>query len=401
LYNKFKVQTRTIGVEGLYSNRNLPESIVSLISYGLTINSDNDKPLPSPLVESIETVNDDQNYIFHLKHDVYWNNGVHFRSQDINYPIKGAQTKVIDDYTFQISLEKPFAPILSSLSRPLYYKDTLIGLGPYMVSNNTYQDGYYQTITLKSSDQKQIVQFRFYGSENDLFTAFKLGEVDEINISNLPDGISKWQNIKITPKIDTQKYIAIFLNTEKIGIKQVRQALSYATPKTKDKNERCVGPISPGSWAYNSDVKEYDFNPQRAKDLLGNEPVPSLNLLVGDRKLLPMSDSIKSAWKDTLNINVNVSAEIQDTAQNYDAILTYSAIPHDPDQYLFWHSTQTQTNITKLNNSRIDKLLEDGRVTFDNQERKKIYLDFQKFLLEESPAIFISYPTTFTLSRIK
>ncbi|MFA5795842.1 MAG: hypothetical protein WC885_01540, partial [Candidatus Shapirobacteria bacterium] len=76
-------------------------------------------------------------------------------------------------------------------------------------------------------------------------------------------------------------------------------------------------------------------------------------------------------------------------------------IPADPDQYTFWHSTQEKTNITHLNNSRIDKLLEEGRLTFNLQDRKKIYLDFQKFLLEESPVIFISYPTIYSVSRIK
>ena len=59
------------------------------------------------------------------------------------------------------------------------------------------------------------------------------------------------------------------------------------------------------------------------------------------------------------------------------------------------------TNITHLNNSRIDKLLEQGRQTFDQQARKQIYYDFQKYLLEESPAIFIKFPTTYNISRLK
>nr|MBP6989849.1 peptide-binding protein [Candidatus Shapirobacteria bacterium] len=70
-------------------------------------------------------------------------------------------------------------------------------------------------------------------------------------------------------------------------------------------------------------------------------------------------------------------------------------------QYLFWHSTQKKTNITKINNPRIDKLLEEGRQTFDQQERKNIYQEFQKNLLEECPAIFLKYPIVYTISRIK
>ncbi|MDD3735449.1 MAG: ABC transporter substrate-binding protein, partial [Candidatus Pacebacteria bacterium] len=50
-------------------------------------------------------------------------------------------------------------------------------------------------------------------------------------------------------------------------------------------------------------------------------------------------------------------------------------------------------NITHLNNPRLDQLLEEGRITTDKEKRRQIYADFQRFLLEESPAIFIEYPT--------
>jgi peptide/nickel transport system substrate-binding protein len=63
------------------------------------------------------------------------------------------------------------------------------------------------------------------------------------------------------------------------------------------------------------------------------------------------------------------------------------------------HSTQNTTNITHLNNPRIDKLLEDGRKTLDLNLRKSIYSDFQRFLVEEVPAIFLFYPETYTLTR--
>ena len=33
------------------------------------------------------------------------------------------------------------------------------------------------------------------------------------------------------------------------------------------------------------------------------------------------------------------------------------------------------------------------------EDRKKTYLDFQRFLLEDSPAAFLYYPTTYTIAR--
>jgi len=56
-------------------------------------------------------------------------------------------------------------------------------------------------------------------------------------------------------------------------------------------------------------------------------------------------------------------------------------------------------NLTRLKNPRIDKLLEDGRKSLDLDERRKIYFDFQKYLVEEVPAVFLYYPMTYTINR--
>jgi peptide/nickel transport system substrate-binding protein len=67
---------------------------------------------------------------------------------------------------------------------------------------------------------------------------------------------------------------------------------------------------------------------------------------------------------------------------------------------MLWHSSQIQiNNISKNKNVRIDKLLEDGRKTNDLEERKKIYADFQKYLLEDPPAAFLYFPYEFTVAR--
>ena len=77
-------------------------------------------------------------------------------------------------------------------------------------------------------------------------------------------------------------------------------------------------------------------------------------------------------------------------------------VPKDPDQYMLWHSDQ-ESNITKFRSLRIDKLLEDGRKTVAVKERKRIYDDFQKYLLDDAvidtPASFLYFPYTYTLKR--
>lgn len=401
-YNSPNFHTQIIGLEGLYTTANLPDEISNKISYGLTTISENSKPINSPLVKTVTIENDNKDYIFTLNENFYWHNGKKFTSSDVDYQISGATITSLPENKLKISLSTAFSPLLSNLSKPLFKKN-LVGLGQYRIKKITYQDGYIKTLSLKSIDKsKSSLEYHFYSNEIDVINAFKIGNVDEIRISSLPQEFDNWKNTKIAKEIKTNdKYIAIFLNTQKIANKQTRQALAYATPKVKDKNERCLGPISPTSWAYNSSIKDYNFNSTRAKELFNKEDLPEINLAINNRTLLSMAEEIKNSWANILGIKTSVSIVNQIDTQNFDAILAYSSTTNDPDQYSFWHSTQINTNITKLDNSRIDKLLEEGRTIVDSIERKKTYQDFQRYLLEESPAIFISYPVTYTISRVK
>jgi peptide/nickel transport system substrate-binding protein len=110
-----------------------------------------------------------------------------------------------------------------------------------------------------------------------------------------------------------------------------------------------------------------------------------------------IAEQIKKDW-EKLNIKTGISVS-PDIPTDFQILLVAQSIPVDPDQYSLWHSTQESTNFTRLNNPRIDKLLEDGRKTYDINTRKKIYQDFQKYLVEEAPAVFLFYPHSYTIIR--
>jgi len=397
-----KKEKQKIGISGLYTLDNLPTEIKKLISVGLTSFTSNNRPEKSILVQDWKMENDNKDFIFTINTDLKWHDGQKIKSSDINYQIKGVQLESLSKDQLKISLNTSYSPILSLLSEPIIKKGT-IGLGDYKVNKITFQKDFIKTVNLTALNQEdENKTYIFYDQENKLIEAYKLGEIDIIENISAPQDLNLWPKTKITPKskID-QSYIAIFINTQKFGQKEIRQALAYATPKTPNKEERATGPISPLSWAYNDSVKTYDLGPQKAKTLTKDIELPTtLNLAVNNRKLLPIADQIKESWQTILGIDVNVSIENQINPDSYDCILAYAAIPKDPDQYEFWHSTQN-TNITRINNPKIDKLLEEGRQIFDIQKRKEIYIEFQKILLEESPVIFLSYPTTYTIERLK
>lgn len=398
-YQKFVTPTVKIGIEGLYTISNLPESITNQISYGLTQVSQNDKIIISPLVKDLSVNQDKNTYQFKLNPNFVWQDGKKLVSQDIKFNISGITISYPSSDTIVITSDKSFSPLESALSKPIF-KNNLIGLGQYSVKEFKYKDGYINYLKLTSPKNPSII-YHFYQNQTDLISAFKIGQVDQINLTQIPNDLESGWKVNINKDISINtRYAAIFLNTQKLNIKQLRQALAYATPKSTDKSDRCLSPISSTSWAYNPNVKEYNFNPTRAREFFEKNKIESINLSVGDRSLLTTAENIKKSWEEILKIKVNLTVG-QINTNDFDAIIHYGSIPIDPDQYIFWHSTQTKTNITKLNNPKIDKLLEDGRGTFDITERKKIYQEFQKSLLEESPVIFLSYPTVYTITRVK
>lgn len=398
IYRKLFSPPTKIGIEGLYTINSLPQSISQQISYGLTIISQNQKSIISPITKELSVNQEKNEYLFKIDTSKTWHDNKKLTSYDINYNIPGLTFSSPSPDVVSITSDKPFSPLESLLSKPLFKKN-LVGLGEYKASDIMFQDGYIKNLRLTSEKNSPLI-YRFYQNQTDLINAYKVGEVDQIQVSSIPQNFESEQRVNITKNIPTDlKYSAIFLNTQRL-VKQARQALAYATPKSNDKNDRCLSPISSSSWAYNPSVKEYNFSPTRARDLFANTKVESINLSVGDRNLLTTAENIKKSWEEILKIKVNITVG-QIDLYNYDAIIHYGSIPTDPDQYIFWHSTQTKTNVTKLNNARIDKLLEDGRSTFDIIERKKIYQEFQKTLLEESPAIFLSYPTQYIITRVK
>ena len=384
----------------MFTVNTLPRAISQQISYGLTNNEENGKPSASPLVSNITTNETNTEYTFTLNSKSVWHNGKKFIAQDINYNFSGAKSTIVNDHTLKISTDKPFAPLLSLVSQPLFQKN-LIGTGQYQVTKIEFQDSYLKRIDLKPLQPSLPYKtYQFYSSESSLISAYKMGKIDIIDQIADPGDLQSWPKTEISPDLNYQQYIALFINTAKIKDKKIRQSLAYATPKPVGKKDRCLGPISPNSWVYNNNVKDYSENISHAKELFDSQSIAKINISLNDRRLLPLAEMIKTSWTNTLGLPVSISIENRIDTDNYDVILAYGSIPDDPDQYLFWHSTQ-KTNLTKINNSRIDKLLEEGRLTFDNLERKKIYLDFQKYLLEESPAIFLSYPTVYSISRVK
>lgn len=418
-----------IGLIGEFTTNTLPEEIQNELSIGLTTLSENGSPLPG--VSDRWTIEqEDKTYRFFLKKDATWQDGEVIKPEDIQFFFPDVQVITTpNDVIFK--LPAAYAPFPTLVAQPLFKsgiiktnffssKPVVIGNGNSWISDYKQNGNKLTEVVLEKKDSMNI--YRFYKTEDEAVQAFKRGEVDLLPDLNRTFDIMNWPTVNTEPHTDYWNYVAVYFNTRDARLsKNVRQALSYALEKRTDE-KRAIGPISPDSWAFLPGGKTYDKDWQRGTERLLDElPGEPLSFELTTTSVhLPLAEIIKTELESfgdhalavcqndssvvdkSLCANADLSISIRVTnfpdLSNFQLLVIGTPIDPDPDQYALWHSDQS-TNITGYKNTRIDNLLEKGRQVSDQSERKQIYQEFQQFLQEDPPAIFLEYLTTYEVRR--
>ncbi len=433
LIQKLNIKKRTyIGIVGEYNLQNLPKEIKNNLSIGLTRVDPEDQSIKPLLAERWVTENEGHTYRFPLKKDVYWQDGLELTPETINYNLRDVEVITTpNDIIFK--LPDTFAPFPAVVSEPIFRqvlqrhfvffkRPSIIGVGPYRISSYKQRGNRLQEIILDGPDDRLV--YRFYLTENDALTGFKKGEVDVLREIRQPEQLIHWNDRSVTLErmINFDQYLAIFYNhNDPVITRNLKQALYYSLEKPQG-DERAVSPINPRSWAYLAGGKDYAKDWDRAVErVLAGLPNQKLDLSLTTTSIyLDKANQIKKQWEDfgeyvyekcqteasddekdlceNVQISVNLKISNFPDTNDYQLLLLGQEIPLDPDQYFLWHSDQP-TNFTNYKNTRVDSLLEKGRQTLDQRERQTVYQEFQQFLLEDPPAIFLEYLPSYTVRR--
>ena len=78
----------------------------------------------------------------------------------------------------------------------------------------------------------------------------------------------------------------------------------------------------------------------------------------------------------------------------FDAVLMGWSLDPDPDPYQLWHSSQIEkgSNYVGFSTPEMDEIIEKGRITFDQEERGRLYHRFHEIIHEEQPYTFLFSP---------
>ena len=396
-----------VGVVGAYTTENLPMSIVSKISKGLT-SVDSSYNIKPAIAKSWQVKNNGKTYIFTLNDNIYYSDGTKLTSYNIKYNFLDVTVETPNSNTIIFNLKNSYSPFLVTVSRPVF-KNGFVGVGDYRVSSINLNGDFVDSISLVSrKGVSKEISYQFYPTEEALKTAFTLGNISKTDgvkdTKFLNKNIADFPKVKIEKKIDYSELVTVFYDTNdpNLSDKRLREALSYAVPDNFSYGQRNYGPFNPNSWVSVGGLTTYQQDYEHSKLLLTESQIATKgSTLFFEIKTLPqyvsLSKNLQSEWKK-IGINTKIKV-VESRPSTFQIFIGDFNLPKDPDEYTLWHSDQ-QNNITKYKNLRIDKLLEDGRQTTDLNTRRKIYQDLQKYLLDDPPATFLYFPYVYEITRI-
>lgn len=433
--------------------------------YNGLVKYDKNLVIVGDLAESFDISKDGLSITFHLRHGVKWHDGAPFTARDVLYTyhviidpktptayaedFKQVKNLVaLDEYTVRATYGSPFAPALASWGTSILPAHLLegkditksplarqpVGTGPYRfkewISGQKivleYNPDYFEG---RPYIDRYI--YRIIPDTSTMYMELKAGTIDTMTLT--PVQYARQTTSKqFTSRFNKFRYpssgyvyMGYNLRHPLFRDKRIRQAMTAAINKDEliqgvlfGMGQRAVGPIVPGRWAYNPDVRDIAYDPQHAVELLAQAGWREKNadgILVKDGKPFQFTILTNQGNQQRLLsaqiiqqrlrfVGIDVKIRIVEWATflkeyidkgNFEVVMLGWSTSQDPDMYDVWHSSKTnpgELNFIGFKNAEVDRLLVEGRSTFDIEKRKKAYFRIQEILADEQPYTFLYVP---------
>jgi peptide/nickel transport system substrate-binding protein len=413
------------------------------------------------LAESWTPSRDGRSVTFKLRRDVKFHDGTPFNADavkfnfdrivDPKFKAGGARaqlagyagSKVLDEFTVQVSFETPYAPFVTyaaagtlSMVSPKAVKETgdqvhtrPVGTGPFMVKEYVAKD--HATIVRNPAYNRKApwsdrsgpphldaVLFKFVPEAGTRVTTLESGETQGIYLvpaQSLPrlEG-NKAIRVEKMPWPGVPRIWLLNMTRPPFDDVKVRRAVNHAVDKEaflatvyKGTGLKAFAPLTAVMLDDPALRQAYPFDPNRAKALLGEagwQPgADGIRAKAGQRLEIvlnaieygggpdPTAQLIQSSLRD-VGIDVKIKAQARPPwyEDNY-RCATHGPVMFlrstDPDGlFALFHSSLVGANFnwSCVKNATLDKLLEDGRRESDPAKRRAIYLQIEKLALDEA-----------------
>ena len=341
------------------------------------------------------------------------------------------------EYTLQMTLAQPFAPILSHLSHsfigiispaqlqglaPTASVENPIGTGPYRLVS--WNRGERVTLAVNQNYWGTVPQipnliFNFIPEESARIIALETGEADAI-MAVPPSEVARLQQnpeIEVVTQTSVRNiYIGFNHVREPFTDVRVRRAMNYAIDKEAIVNSIFEGsaivsdaPVASAVFGHRS-VGPFPYDPARARQLLAEAGFPNGfdMILHHPTGRYPLDATVAQAVQAMLaQVGIRAtlqtrewSAYLQFTAQppdqaEYDAfLLGWGTVTLDSDYglYALFHSNQWNPNGNNrgfFKNERLDQILSEARVNTNQAQRAQLYGEAMQIIWDDAAWIFL------------
>lgn len=344
------------------------------------------------------------------------------------------------DSTVVFTLVRPQAPFLKNLAMDMFamssptafeeqgdddYERNPVGTGPFKFvewkPNDSITIEKYDDYWQEGLPKLGKVIFRSIPDNAARLNALTAGEID------LADGINPSDGEAIEGNPDLQLferpsmnigYLGLTVTREPFDNKQVRQAMNHAIDKQsiidaffEGRAEIAVNPMPSSIEGYNDEIEGYDYDPEKAKELLEEAgygdgfdmelwamPVPRPYMPDGEK----VAEVIQKNLADvgiTANIVSHEWATYLELASKGDAdafMLGWTGDNGDPDNFLYVLLDEDNigsNNYTYFKNDETHDLFIEAQSEVDQEVRNELYRDAQEILFEEAPWVPLAHST--------
>ncbi len=297
----------------------LDRDLTELIYSGLMRYDENGKIIPD-LAKDYKVLEEGKVYEFYLKENLLWQDSQPLTADDLIFTIKsiqnpslkspiranwlGVKVEKISELAVRFELKNPSSVFLENSTLKILpkhiwqdisyqnfplsiYNLKPIGSGPYKLKDlNQDNQGNIKSLELiinpnYSGKLPHIpkINFLFFENEDELIKASNSQQIKGFSLFSL----SKYQNLKNKQfsyyHLSLPRYFALFLNVEEaktLSERKIREALNYGTNKEEIVDKIFLGngkiihsPILPKIYGFEEPLEIYQFNPEKAKQLLG------------------------------------------------------------------------------------------------------------------------------------
>lgn len=421
----------------------------------------------SGLSETWDISEDGRTYTFHLKENVTFHDGTPFNADAVGVTLdrivdeSDASTRsqkslfmlgpyyegyvIVDEFTIQIQLSQPYAPLLDALSQPYFgiasptalanhsretYQLHQVGTGPYKLANyipgdrivleknEDYAWGPVFYADLAEAQEIEQITFRFFQDPESRRIALEAGDVDIIG--ELPPNDAELllanREFRIHEQPIPGQPLQFYFNTQVFPTDDpiVRQAIILATNRQaivetvfrSEFSPVAHGPISASMIYYDPSLQDlYAYGPQRATELfrtagfadtdqdgiLDREGVPlEIQIVIAPWGFNPdVAALLESQWRD-IGIEVEVIQVVgireleAEAAKGEYNLLSLNDFGTDPSLLNQYYLSSGASNYTGYADEDLDAWLLQALDPQDEVERAELYRLVQNRIMDEA-----------------